>query len=127
MSQMEYRYVNTLSGGERRRVALATLLAQAPKIWLMDEPTNHLDVHYQIALLDIIDEKIRSTAGALMMVLHDVNLLVRYCSHAILMVNKNRLIFGRVEEVVTEENLKSLYAHPINRIEGDQQTYYFPG
>ena len=78
----EARDVRTLSGGERRRVALATLLAQQPRIFLLDEPSSHLDLSHQVALLDRLVQLARTEERALIMALHDVNLATRCCSTA---------------------------------------------
>jgi iron complex transport system ATP-binding protein len=125
LSDMADREVQTLSGGERRRLALATLMVQAPRIWLLDEPTNHLDLHYQISLLELIVNKIGVHSGGLLMVLHDVNLLTRFCSHALLMIDADTRISGELSEVITRENLEALYRHPIRTFDdGDTRIYY---
>ena len=77
--------VRTLSGGERRRVALAALLAQAPLLYLLDEPSSHLDLHYQLELLDLLHRTVREDGKALLMVLHDLNLAARYADHLIVL------------------------------------------
>lgn len=123
---MEHRQTTTLSGGERRRLAIACLLVQNPRIWLLDEPTNHLDIHHQIRLLEIIQDKVNKVNGALMMVLHDANLVTRFCTHAMLMVDTDTIITGPVEEVVSRYNLQLLYGHPIHHIEENGNSYYFP-
>jgi macrolide transport system ATP-binding/permease protein len=57
----------TLSGGEKSRVALATLLLQAPDVLLLDEPTNHLD----FAAMAWLEDTLRAYRGAVMIVSHD--------------------------------------------------------
>jgi ATP-binding cassette ChvD family protein len=59
--------VNTLSGGERRRVALCKLLLDAPDILLLDEPTNHLDAE-SVAWLE---QTLRDYKGCVILVTHD--------------------------------------------------------
>jgi iron complex transport system ATP-binding protein len=127
LENMADRVVHTLSGGERRRLAIATLIVQSPLIWLLDEPTNHLDLHYQIALLDILDKEITNRKGAAIMVLHDVNLLTRFCTHALMIIGHDSHYSGTISEVITQENLSALYHHPVKQIVDGSKTFYYPG
>ena len=68
--------VRTLSGGQKKRVALAAALIRPVDLLLMDEPTNHIDAQ-TIALLE---EKLSKYRGALMMVTHDRYFLDRVCN-----------------------------------------------
>ena len=63
--------VETASGGERRRAALAKLIAEAPDLMLLDEPTNHLDIEATLWL----EEHLKSLKSALIVVSHDRALL----------------------------------------------------
>ena len=126
MDEMANRQINTLSGGERRRLAIATLIVQNPRVWLLDEPTNHLDLHHQISLLELIIEKVNAMKGALMMVLHDVNLVSRFCTHAMLMIDHETNISGSINEVICRDNLEKLYRHPIREVPLNGTSYFFP-
>lgn len=126
LSDLHYRQVNTLSGGERRRLALATLFAQSPDLFLLDEPTNHLDLHHQITLLNLVTERVARNSGGVLMSLHDVNLVMRFCSHAILMIDADTVITGPVTDVVDSENLSRLYRHGIREVTDNGRRYYFP-
>ena len=126
MVDMADRQIDTLSGGERRRLAIATLIVQNPKIWLLDEPTNHLDLHHQISLLDLIIRKVDLVQGALMMVLHDVNLVSRFCTHAMLLIDDETYISGPINEVINRDNLVKLYRHPIREVPLNGISYFFP-
>ncbi|WP_072378895.1 energy-dependent translational throttle protein EttA [Novosphingobium sp. NDB2Meth1] len=59
--------VNSLSGGEKRRVALTRLLIQKPSILLLDEPTNHLDAES----VNWLENHLKDYAGAVLMITHD--------------------------------------------------------
>ncbi len=67
------RYVSTLSGGQKTRLALARLLFQAPDLLMLDEPTNFLDMEAIAWLMDFL----ASYKGALLIISHDLDLLDR--------------------------------------------------
>lgn len=120
------RALATLSGGERRRVEIATLLAQDPPICLLDEPTNHLDLRHQIAILELLTHRRQRTVGFNVLVLHDVNLAVRFCSHALLLFGRGACRYGKIAEVLDAESLERLYGCPIKRIEAEDRLFYIP-
>ncbi|MGY3436943.1 MULTISPECIES: ABC-F family ATP-binding cassette domain-containing protein [unclassified Marinovum] len=70
------RAVETASGGERRRAALAKLMAEAPDLMLLDEPTNHLDIE----AIGWLESELKSTRAAFVLISHDrafLNVLTR--------------------------------------------------
>ena len=122
LSDFSHRSIQTLSGGERQRVALATLLVQQTKIRLLDEPVNHLDIHHQHEVMKTLTSNNKNTAN--IFVLHDVNLALRYCDHALLIYGNGQTQQGACDEVLTEENLTSLYQHPLQEITHKEQRWF---
>jgi len=104
----EDRDVLTLSGGERRRAALAAVLAQTPRIFLLDEPTNQLDPNHQLEALQLLRE--RADGGAAVIVtLHDPNLAERFADDALLIGKDGEWQCGRVADILTAQHLSTLY------------------
>lgn len=60
------------------------------------------------------------------MVLHDVNLVSRFCTHAMLMINHEEILCGPVDEVINEENLAVLYQHAVKRVRSEEGDFFYP-
>lgn len=101
--------VLTLSGGEAQRAFLAQVFAQNPRLLILDEPANHLDLVYQRQVFDLIDRWRKESGRAVATVVHDLNLARRYGTHALLMESGRCVAQGETAQVLTEENLQSVY------------------
>ncbi|SCZ50724.1 ABC transporter ATP-binding protein [Thiohalomonas denitrificans] len=115
----------SLSGGERRRLAVATLLTQDPQLLLLDEPTNHLDLRHQIAILDQ-QRRLSENGRGIVMVLHDPNLAARYATHALLLFGDGHWEAGSAEELLEEQRLSTLYGYPVAAVEGPAGRAFLP-
>ncbi|MCB1360171.1 MAG: ATP-binding cassette domain-containing protein [Rhodobacter sp.] len=78
--------VETASGGERRRAALARLLAEAPDLMLLDEPTNHLDIQ----AIQWLEARLRETRAGFVLISHD-RAFLNALSRAMLWVDRGQV------------------------------------
>lgn len=120
------REVHTLSGGERQRLAIAALLAQQPRLYLLDEPLAHLDLNHQIAVLELLSRRAREDGVGIVMVLHDINLALRHADRALLLFGEGRTLEGPVEAVLTAESLSRLYGHPLRELRDGGARHFVP-
>jgi iron complex transport system ATP-binding protein len=109
------RDVTTLSGGERRRLDVATLLAQDAAVCLLDEPANHLDPQHRQEVFALF--RARADAGGLVFAtLHDATQAARYATRALLLFGDGRWQFGDAGEVLSGTSLTALYDVPVEEI-----------
>jgi iron complex transport system ATP-binding protein len=112
------RPIANLSTGERQRVGLARVLAQATPVVLLDEPTAALDIGHQEAVMRLL----RSTAeqgAAVLAVLHDLNLAAAHADRLILLEKGRVRVVGAPADVLADDILTDVYrqrmrviAHP---------------
>jgi len=120
MLELASRTTDNLSGGERRRVAIASLLAQAPQVFLLDEPTNHLDPHHQLAVLQLFRQQ-ANEGRTVIATLHDPTLAARFADRVILLFGDGRWTSGPTREALTAEALSQLYLTPMVEMSADHR------
>jgi iron complex transport system ATP-binding protein len=125
LAGLEERLLDTLSGGERRRLGVATLLVQDPGIWLADEPTNHLDPQHRLAVMQLLAARARD-GRAVVVTLHDVNLAAGWCDRCLLLYGDGSWRLGPADEVLTEQAISRLYRMPVRRLEFEGRGLFLP-
>jgi len=127
VADLAARPLTALSGGERRRVALATLLAQDPGVLLLDEPTNHLDWHHQFIVMENLSRRVHQDGKTALVSLHDPNLAARYVDRVLLLGGDGTAEWGPTAELLTAERLARLYRHPFRQLSQPGMRVFIPG
>jgi iron complex transport system ATP-binding protein len=112
LESIALRFLNELSGGERQKVMLARSLAQNPQVMLLDEPTSNLDLKNQHEVLNLVRDICRENGIIVIMVIHDINLALKYCDGFLLMKD-HRLFTSGGQETMTGKNIESVYDIPV--------------
>ena len=102
------RFLNQLSGGEKQKVMLARALAQQPKILLLDEPTSALDIQNQYGVLKMVRDICHKDHMMAAVVIHDLNLALRFCDHFLLLKDGQVYRYGD-RSILDSVALKKVY------------------
>ena len=98
--ETQHSYVYKLSGGERRRLYLCTVLMKNPNFLVLDEPTNDIDVNTLRALEEGLDD----FAGCAVVISHDRWFLDRICTHILAFEGNSEVFFFEGSYSEYEEN-----------------------
>ncbi|MFH1154575.1 MAG: ABC transporter ATP-binding protein [Pseudomonadota bacterium] len=107
---------NTISGGERQIVSLASAMVQSTEIMLLDEPTNHLDFNHQYHLLARVRHLCRTHGSCVIASMHDPNLARLFADHVLMMDDGAVVAAGPAEQTLTTETLDRLYGTRTRKI-----------
>lgn len=110
------RTVSELSGGEAQKVMLARALVQEPKLLLLDEPTSNLDPRNQHEVLRIVKRIAKEHNISVAIIIHDLNLAIRYCDRFVFLKDSQVYAYGGLE-VMTPENIEEVYQIHVHIIE----------
>lgn len=102
--------VGTLSGGQKKRLALANLLINEPDLLILDEPTNHLDVD----IIEWLEEFLTKTGSTLLMVTHDRYFLDRVCDEIIEIDNNSVYRYKGNYSYFLEKREERILLHNLN-------------
>jgi len=99
----------SLSGGMRRRVAIASILSLQPEILILDEPMAGLDPIGRKLILDIIDERKKSASDTTVMISHCLKDILALADKIAVLDKGSLVFFGKVEELITNRDILERY------------------
>ena len=108
LGAFQLRSLDELSGGELQKVMLARALVQQPKVLLLDEPTSNLDPRNQYEMMRLVHQISREQGITVLIVIHDLNLALRYCDRFFFLRDGTGYRYGGVE-TVDQETIETVY------------------
>lgn len=123
------RLYPTLSGGEQQRVQLARILAQArdgtrPFLLLLDEPVSELDLRHQHEVFRLLRRSV-TEPFAVVAVVHDLNLALRYADHAVLLDQGRVAVDGKPLDVLEADHMRRVFGIESRLERDDTGAFYF--
>jgi iron complex transport system ATP-binding protein len=106
------RSVDSLSGGEWKRVRIARALAQEPRALVLDEPTASLDVRHEMELFELIRQLVDGGLAGLV-ITHHLNLAARFADRIILLDHGVVVAKGTPAEVMNQDTLSRVFEWPV--------------
>ena len=112
LQDYKMRFLDELSGGELQKVIVARALAQQPKLLLLDEPTSALDPKNQYEMLSLVQKIAQQHQIAVAIVIHDINLALRYCDRFLFIKDTEIYYYGGIE-TMTADLIEEVYHMPV--------------
>lgn len=109
ISNLEDRYIDELSGGQRQMAYIAMVIAQDTEYIFLDEPLNNLDMKHSVQIMKILRRLVDEKGKTIMVVIHDINFVSSYSDYILAMKNGRIIKGGETKEIIDSEVLKSIY------------------
>lgn len=109
IEHLAMHYLDQLSGGQKQLVGLAQALIRQPRLLLLDEPLSALDLNYQFHVMDLLAQETHQNGLITLIVLHDLNIALRHCDHALMIASGGLLAQGTPGRVITPDSLSRAY------------------
>lgn len=127
LTQIQDKYLDELSGGQRQLAFIAMVIAQDTDYIFLDEPLNNLDIKHSLQIMATIRRLAHELNKAVVIVIHDINFASCY-SDTIIALKKGEIVAkGTVQQVIDGAVLSEIYDTPFNVIEvdGNRMCLYF--
>lgn len=125
-AHLAQRYLDEMSGGERKRIFLARVLAGQPRLILLDEPLTALDVAHVQQLAALLRQVVQRTTATVIFSSHELNWSAAYADRMLVM-NRGRVVMdGRPHEVMTPEVMRDAFGFDAEAVKTADRTWIVP-
>ena len=121
------RYLDEMSGGERKRVFLARVLAGTPRLIVLDEPLAALDLSHVQQFSLLLREVVDRTGCTVLFAAHDLNWAAAHSDRMLVMQRGNLALDATPAEVMTREVMRSLFGFDAETVSAGGRTWMVPG
>jgi len=109
LQHLRQKPVENISGGEKQRALIATILAQNAPVIILDEPVTYMDMQNQYNLLDVIKSLQKDYDKTVVSVFHDVNHAMEISDKIIMMKEGEILYAGNPDDIINEKNIFDVF------------------
>jgi iron complex transport system ATP-binding protein len=115
---LRFSLPSQMSGGELQRVMIARALAQQTPVLLLDEPTSNLDIAHQFEIMELLRDINLREHKTILIVVHDLNLALRYCPEALLLHDHGLLFQGSTHDALSSERIATVFGVKSRNVDG---------
>lgn len=120
------RYLDEMSGGERKRVFLARVLAARPKLILLDEPLSSLDISHVQQFSSLLREIVDRTETTVIYATHDLNWAAAYCDRMLVMQRGSLAVDASPREVMIPGRIRELFGFDAHVVTANGRAWLVP-
>lgn len=127
LKNLENRFIDELSGGQRQMAYIAMVIAQDTEYIFLDEPLNNLDMKHSVQIMKILRNLVDEKGKTIIIVIHDINFVASYSDYIVALKDGKMIRYGNTEEIMKNEVLKDIYGMeiPIYKIENRKFCLYY--
>ncbi len=120
LGELENRFIDELSGGQRQMAYIAMVIAQDTEYIFLDEPLNNLDMKHSVQIMKTLRNLVDNHGKTIMIVIHDINFVSCYSDYIVALKDGKIVKQGNTEEIIQNNVLSGIYGmdmciHEINR------------
>lgn len=127
ISDIQHKYLDELSGGQRQMAFIAMVVAQNTDYIFLDEPLNNLDIRHSVDIMTTLRRLAHEFNKAVVIVIHDINFGSCYSDNIVAMKKGQVVASGKVHEVIQTSIMEAMYEIPfdIKEIDGQRICLYY--
>ncbi|MBU5317463.1 ATP-binding cassette domain-containing protein [Clostridium bornimense] len=127
LKDIEDRYLDEISGGQRQRAYIAMVIAQNTEYILLDEPLNNLDMKHSVEMMRVLRNLVDELGKTVVIVMHDINFASVYSDKIVILKNGEVLHNDCTEKIIDKKILEDIYEikFDIKEIGGNKICIYF--